>query len=130
MLVQSIRASRSSLTRYLARQPTFTRAFIAPTAVRQADIVQDIYLRELKAYKTPTAKASDSEGQVKKWNLPAAPKSPEEAEASLAEQLKAYETQEVEVEGQAAAGEPAEAAVEEDWFEEELTFTEPEAHGH
>jgi hypothetical protein len=75
-----------------------------------ADLVQDLYLRELKAYKAPTVKASDSEGQVQKFALPQAPASPEEAD--IASQLSAYETQEVEVEGQAEAG----AAPIEDWY--------------
>lgn len=93
-------------------------------------MVQDIYLRELRAYKLPVSKASDSEGQVKKWAVPIAPGSPEQVETSLAEELQAYEAQEVEVEGQASAGEPDQAAVEEDWFEEEATFGEPETAAH
>ena len=47
--------------------------------------------------------------------MPKAPASPEES--NIANDLKAYEDQQVEVEGSAADGE---AAVEEDWFEEEL----------
>jgi len=57
---------------------------------------------------------------VKKWAPPAAPQSPEAAEASLAQELKAYEAQEVEVEGQSA--EAGAEAKEEDWFEEEANF--------
>jgi hypothetical protein len=76
-----------------------------------ADLVQDLYLRELKAYKTPALKASDSEGQVQKFVLPQAPASPEEAD--IASQLGAYETQEVEIEGQAAE---EGAAPVEDWY--------------
>ena len=81
---------------------------IDPSAT--ADLVQDLYLRELKAYKPPTVKASDAEGQVQKFALPQAPASPEEAD--IASQLSAYEAQEVEVEGQAEAG----AAPVEDWY--------------
>ncbi|KAI4722778.1 hypothetical protein E4T48_00843 [Aureobasidium sp. EXF-10727] len=112
MLGQSLRASRQSLVRLAKQQSatTFRRTFVTPTAVRQADLVQDLYLRELKAYKPPTVKASDSEGQVQKFSLPQAPASPEEAD--IASQLSAYETQEVEVEGQAEAG----AAPVEDWY--------------
>lgn len=47
--------------------------------------------------------------------MPQPPKSPEES--NIANDLKAYESQSVEVEGQAAAGEAG--AAEEDWFEEE-----------
>lgn len=80
-----------------------------------ADPVQDLYLRELKAYKPTPLKANDADEHVQKFSAPAAPKSPEEA--NLASELSAYESQEVEVEGQAAAGEAA--PVEESWFEED-----------
>ncbi|KAI5239794.1 hypothetical protein E4T43_06537 [Aureobasidium subglaciale] len=113
MLGQSLRASRQSLVRLAKQQSatTFRRTFVTPTAVRQADLVQDLYLRELKSYKAPAVKASDSEGHVQKFALPQAPASPEEAD--IASQLSAYETQEVEVEGQAEAG----AAPVEDWYD-------------
>lgn len=82
--------------------------------VQLADLVQDLYLRELKNYKAPAVKANDSEGHVQKFSPPAPPKSPEEAD--IASELKAYEASTVEVEGQAEGG----AATQEvDWFEEE-----------
>ena len=80
------------------------------------DLVQDLYLRELKSYKPTPTKASDSEGHVQKFSPPKAPKSPDEVD--IASELKAYENQQVEVEGQAAAGE-ASVTQDEDWFEEE-----------
>ncbi|KAJ5514189.1 hypothetical protein N7463_003741 [Penicillium fimorum] len=104
MMSQSLRASVS-----VARRTFLT------SAVRQADPVQDLYLRELKAYKPTPIKAGDAEEHVQKFTAPKAPKSPEET--NLASELSAYESQEVEVEGQAAAGEAA--PVEESWFEEE-----------
>jgi len=82
-----------------------------------------MYLRELKNYKAPLVKASDSDGHVQKFALPKAPPSPEES--NIANDLKAYEDQTVEVEGQASTGE---AVVEEDWFEDEPE--EEESHGH
>jgi len=88
---------------------------MTPTAVRQADLVQDLYLRELKAYKPTPIKPSDSEGHVQKFSAPKTPKSPEEAD--IASELKAYESSTVELEGQAVGDESA--AVEEDWFEDE-----------
>lgn len=87
----------------------------------EADLVQDLYLRELKGYKPPPVKSSDSEGHVQKFSPPKAPQSPEESD--IANDLKAYENQQVEVEGQAAGGEAS--ATEEDWFEEE---EEEESH--
>ena len=85
------------------------------TDVSLADPVQDLYLRELRAYKPTPIKPGDADAHVQKFSAPQAPPSPEEA--SLASELSAYESQEVEVEGQAAAGEAA--PVEESWFEEE-----------
>jgi F-type H+-transporting ATPase subunit h len=84
---------------------------------RIADFVQELYLKELKAYKPTPIKETDSVGQVATFNLPKSPKSPEEAD--LASSLKEYENMAVEVEGQegAAAGQPA--AVVEDWLVEE-----------
>ena len=85
------------------------------TSNHSADLVQDLYLKELRAYKPPQVKASDAEGHVSVFTAPKPPQSPEES--NIANDLKAYEDQTVEVEGQAASGEPA--AQEEDWFEEE-----------
>lgn len=72
-----------------------------------------MYLKELRAYKPTPVKPNDSEGHVQKFSIPQPPASPEEAD--LASDLKAYEDQVPEVEGQAAGGESAPA--EQDWFE-------------
>lgn len=79
-----------------------------------ADLIQDMYLKGLREYKAPAQKASDAEGHVQKFSPPAAPKSPEDA--NLASEMKAYEDQTVEIEGQAATGETQEP--EEDYFED------------
>lgn len=116
MLAQTIRASRLSVGRLAQRNAVMARrTYLTPTAVRQADLVQDMYLRELKNYKPTPVKPTDAEGHVQKFAVPKAPQSPEESD--LASELKEYEAQQVEVEGQAATGETA--PVEEDWFEEE-----------
>ncbi|KAF2111688.1 ATP synthase complex subunit H-domain-containing protein [Lophiotrema nucula] len=117
MLAQSIRASRQTLVRVARQQPALIsrRTFIVPTAVRQADLVQDLYLRELKSYKPAQVKASDAEGHVQKFAVPKAPASPEEGD--IASDLKSYETQQVDLE--TGASEDGAAPVEEDWFEEE-----------
>ena len=52
--------------------------------------------------------------------MPKPPLSPEESD--IANELKTYETQQVDIEGQSSEG--GSAVVEEDWFEEE----EDEAH--
>ncbi|KAA8914296.1 mitochondrial F1F0 ATP synthase subunit Atp14 [Sphaerosporella brunnea] len=133
MLAQSLRVSRSILTRAALRQSAMTRTFIAPTAARQAittDPIQDIYLRELRAYKPKPESAAAAAEAVKKWSPPAAPPLPDSADASIANELAEYEAQAVEVEGQdaSAAGEPV-ATKEEDWFEEDVVFgDEKDAH--
>lgn len=73
-----------------------------------------MYLKSLREYKAPPQQASDAEGQVQKFNPPSAPKSPEES--NLANDMKAYEDQAVEIEGQASTGEQQEP--EEDYFED------------
>jgi F-type H+-transporting ATPase subunit h len=84
-----------------------------------ADFVQELYLKELKAYKATPVKDSDAAGHVQTFSVPKAPKSPEEAD--LASSLQEYENMAVEVEGQdAAATAPGAAApVLEDWLVEE-----------
>ena len=74
-----------------------------------------MYLKELKAYKPTPVKPGDAEGHVQKFKVPQPPPSPEET--NLANDLKAYEDQVPEVEGQ--AGEEGAAPVEQDWFVEE-----------
>ncbi|RKP22393.1 ATP synthase complex subunit H-domain-containing protein [Syncephalis pseudoplumigaleata] len=67
----------SQLVRTL-RRPAFqaTRTFIAPSAVVSKDMVQDIFIRELRNYK-PSAAAKDSEAdQVKQFRPPAPPTAP------------------------------------------------------
>ncbi|KAH7139376.1 mitochondrial F1F0 ATP synthase-like protein subunit Atp14 [Dendryphion nanum] len=125
MFAQSIRASRQALVRVARQQPALVarRTFIVPTAVRQADLVQELYLRELKAYKPTPVKPTDAEGHVQTFAIPKAPASPEEAD--IANELKDYETQQVELEG--SSTEDGAAPVEEDWFEEEVEEA-PAAH--
>ncbi|KAI9836479.1 MAG: hypothetical protein M1837_003385 [Sclerophora amabilis] len=146
MLSRTLRASCSTAIR-VQRQQTLasSRTFITPTAARQgtsisikiqavlsltlysspADLVQDLYLSELRKFKPTPIKPSDAEGNVQKFSPPKVPRSPEES--NIANELKEYETQQVEVEGQAVSGEAA--APEEDWFEEPEE-DEPAHGGH
>lgn len=87
--------------------------------------MQDLYLRELKNYKVPAVKPTDAEGHVQTFSIPKAPKSPEETD--IASELKAYETQTVDVEG-AVSTEGGAPPPEEDWFEEEEESATPAAH--
>ncbi|KAL2158047.1 hypothetical protein VTH06DRAFT_4857 [Thermothelomyces fergusii] len=113
----SARKAVAAVSRLATRNAAPARTFMAPTVSRRADFVQELYLKELKAYKPTSIKDSDAVGQVATFSLPKAPKSPEEAD--LASSLKEYEEMAVEVEGQegAAAGQPAPAV--QDWFVEE-----------
>ena len=87
-----------------------------------------MYLKELRAYKIPQPKPNDAEGHVQKFHAPPPPKSPEET--NLASEMKAYEEQEVEVEGQASTGEAKEP--EDNYFEDLKQFDEehPEGAAH
>lgn len=91
-----------------------------------ADTVQDLYLRELRAYKLPAIKPTDAEGHVQKFNMPKPPKSPEET--SIANQMQEYESSAVEIEGQASTGETLEA--EGDYFEDLKVFDEEQPTAH
>lgn len=73
-------------------------------------------MKELKAYKPPPPRNTDSAGQVQKFSPPKPPQPPHEGD--VANELKEYESQQVEVEGQAAEGETSD--VEADWFEEDF----------
>lgn len=83
-----------------------------------ADFVQELYLKELKAYKIPAVKETDSEGQVQVFSMPKTPASPEEA--NLADSLKTYESMAVEIEGQDASAQSATGVAQlPDWLEAE-----------
>ncbi|KAI5280324.1 hypothetical protein KEM54_003746, partial [Ascosphaera aggregata] len=88
------------------------------------DLLRDLYIREIRAYKAPQVKASDADAHVHKFNIPPPPPSPEEA--NLASELTEYKSQTVEVEGQAASSEIA--PVEHDWFEDDWEEETPAAH--
>lgn len=90
-----------------------------------ADIVQDLYLKELKNYKPAPAQANDHEGQVKPWHAPAAPSVPDLGLSGVQQDLASYESQAVEVEGSVAEVDTASARkTSDDWFEEDLVFEE------
>lgn len=83
-----------------------------------ADFVQELYLKELKAYKVPAVKETDSEGQVQVFSMPKTPASPEET--NLADSLKTYESMAVEIEGQDASAQSATGVAQlPDWLEAE-----------
>ncbi|RYP52184.1 hypothetical protein DL768_002626 [Monosporascus sp. mg162] len=119
MLVQLRASTARSAARAVSRvaRVNAVRGFIAPTVSRRADFVQELYLKELKAYKPSPVKDSDAIGQVQTFTVPKAPKSPEEAD--LANSLKEYENAVVEVEGSEGATATSTPAAIEDWLVEE-----------
>ncbi|KAF8970559.1 ATP synthase complex subunit H-domain-containing protein [Flammula alnicola] len=78
--------------RQAARQASSKRAF-ASSAVSRKDLVQDLYLREIKAYKPAPAAKDAHVGVVKKFSLPPAPKTPA-LPSDLASELAAYDAAE------------------------------------
>ena len=73
-------------------------------------------MKELKAYKPPPSTNTDSAGHVQKFSPPKPPQPPHEGD--VANELKEYESQQVEVEGQATEGETSDVEV--DWFEDDF----------
>lgn len=90
-----------------------SRRAISVSAVR-SNLIQDLYIKEIKGYKAPPLTLKDAEGSVKPWTPPAAPSAPS-VEGDVAADLAAYESSSVEVESQASTSSTPEAAVE-DWF--------------
>ncbi|KAK6538764.1 hypothetical protein TWF694_010334 [Orbilia ellipsospora] len=128
-----LRASRTILPRASAALRTQTRTFVV-SVLRQSDIVQDLYLRELKSYKPAPAKPNDHEGQVRNWATPATAKVPDLGDATLSADISAYQSQIVETEsGVPDASTDASAAPQknpDDWFDEEAAFAEEKPAHH
>ncbi|ROV91814.1 hypothetical protein VSDG_06459 [Cytospora chrysosperma] len=123
----SSRQAVAAASRLAGRNAVQMRTFLNPTVSRRADFVQELYLKELKAYKVPAVKANDAQGHVLEFQQPKAPLSPEEAD--LASSLQEYESMAVEVEGQEGADAGKPAAVAQDWLVEEED-DDDHAHGH
>ncbi|KAI7906529.1 ATP synthase complex subunit H-domain-containing protein [Cokeromyces recurvatus] len=68
---------------------------ISINAVMQKDVVQDLFLKELKGYK-PAPIATDVESAAKELKLPTPPAVPQ-VDADLSEQLSAYDAEPEEV---------------------------------
>ncbi|KAF6749611.1 ATP synthase complex subunit H-domain-containing protein [Ephemerocybe angulata] len=138
----------ANLLRIAARQASRTRGFASSAVARKGkstshpaeprtnlphtpDLVQDLYLREIKSYK-PSPVAKDAHvGAVKAFALPPAPKAPT-LPADLAAELSAYDAAEPVPAStvSASADAPAHESTGADAF---LTFLEadvpkPEAH--
>lgn len=86
-------------------------------AHKPADFIQELYVKELRAFKPTPLKPTDSDGHVQQFSLPKA-RSPPEETSDIANDLKSYDSQLVEVEGQEVGGADTRAR-DEDWFEDD-----------
>jgi F-type H+-transporting ATPase subunit h len=106
------------LARQLLTQRVAVRAFSA--GVVRRNLIQDLYIKELKAFKPTPLSAKDAESATRPWKQPVAPAVPTgEVDAT---QLNEYEAAEVEV----ASGSAAAEEVSEEWF----VLEEPEDNHH
>ncbi|KAF3917857.1 hypothetical protein ABW20_dc0106630 [Dactylellina cionopaga] len=105
-----------------------------PSILLTADIVQDLYLNGIKAYKPAPLKANDHEGQVRNWATPSTPSVPDLGDASLTADITTYQSQVVETETGAPDASPdapaATTKATDDWFDEEAAFAEEKDAHH
>ncbi|KAI9272571.1 ATP synthase complex subunit H-domain-containing protein [Sporodiniella umbellata] len=74
-----------------ARVPSMAARSFSAAAVMKKDVLQDLFLKELKAYK-PQPVAATEEGAAKEFKMPAAPAVPE-IDADVSQQLAAYDAE-------------------------------------
>ncbi|KAG2182176.1 hypothetical protein INT43_007103, partial [Umbelopsis isabellina] len=75
------------------------RTFITPSmplliVCETTDVIQDLYIKELKGYKPAPVAQGSEEGQVKDLKLPAAPEAPKISD-DLSAELAAYDEEPV-----------------------------------
>jgi len=88
------------------RTASCSRAFSSSAAARK-DFVQELYLKEIKAYKAPPAAKDAHVGVVKSYSMPPVPKAPA-LPTDLASELSAYDSSEpVQATEKAAAAAPS-----------------------
>ncbi|KAL1925092.1 uncharacterized protein VTP21DRAFT_4746 [Calcarisporiella thermophila] len=66
------------------------RAFTSPSSPVRKDLVQDIYIKQIKSYKPAPEEKGAEQGQVKELHIPAAPQPPQ-IESDLTADLQAYQ---------------------------------------
>merc|ERR1711939_952735 len=82
----ALAARRSASTAFVSRRA------LSYSAVAQKDLIQDLYLRELKGYKPPPVAKDAHVGSVKQFSTPSAPKAPAVLSgAELNAELEAYD---------------------------------------
>lgn len=84
------------------------------TTARRANLIADLYVKELKAFKPTPLSAADAQSATKPWKLPSPAKVPA-LEAEGADALAAYDAEPVEV-ASSGNGVVAEEYKPDDWF--------------
>ncbi|CDZ96924.1 ATPase, F0 complex, subunit H [Phaffia rhodozyma] len=79
-----------AVRRVAASAPAFARRSISSSVVRK-DLIQDLYIKELKAYKTPEVDKAAQLQAVKSFTPPAAPSAPASLTTDLAADLETYD---------------------------------------
>jgi len=77
----------------LAAQNASRSRLFSTSVVARKDLVQDLYLKEIKAYKAPPVAKDAHVGVVKSYSLPPAPKAPS-IPSDIASELAAYDAAE------------------------------------
>jgi F-type H+-transporting ATPase subunit h len=106
------------------RPVTRVAQFHAST-VSRADLIQDMYIRELKNYKSSPPDPKEAAQTTKHWQPPAPPVAPK-IETSIDQDLQAYRDEPVDLDTSASESETQEEKPEEDW----LVIEDPEDEKH
>ncbi|KAI0945951.1 hypothetical protein AcV7_010056 [Taiwanofungus camphoratus] len=116
----------SSAARGFSRSCAFSTS-----AIPRKDFVQDLYIKELKAYKAPPSAKDAHVGAVKAYSIPPAPQPPT-IPADLASELSAYDAVEPvsASEAKAAPTSTEQVATGADTFLAFLEADEPKAEVH
>jgi len=81
--------------RSLSRPLLVTRS-ITTTSIRHQDPIQELYLREIRAYKPTPPSPDEAESQTKSWSPPRTPKVPDTSAAS-GDEISSYAAEQVSV---------------------------------
>ncbi|KZT05026.1 uncharacterized protein LAESUDRAFT_727279 [Laetiporus sulphureus 93-53] len=101
------------------------------SAVARKDVVQDLYLKELRAYKTPPLPKDAHVGVVKAWSAPPVPQPPT-LPVDLSAELSAYDAAEPVAAGEVKVTvlEPEETVTGAETFLSFLEADEPKKEAH
>ncbi|RIA92612.1 ATP synthase complex subunit H-domain-containing protein [Glomus cerebriforme] len=104
----------------LSRPIPIVRNFTSGPVKDKIDIIQNLYIKELKSYKPTQAAAGSEVGQVKELRLPVTPEPPK-IDEDISSELAAYEAEELP---------PLEKNIVTESFEKQLLVEEEAVHAH